>query len=995
MIKCVSQDQYGFVWIGTDDGLIKYDGVSFQKYPKAATSTYIKDLLNTEDGRLLAIHDLGIVEIVNHLDSVVFREFLNGSRIKSDSTVWYPKDGYEDLNGNIWISEPQSIIKYNKKEESWERLEFGPEDNSISFIRSFNFNQLNKDSLLISSYTGNFYLYEYSTKEIRPVKVDLPKSEVYFMSQANSEILVGTGDHLYIVEEDFTFRKISSIQTIYSDVVAINDSSFLVCSESDRNFIFSKVNDDFRQVPLENTPGRANELYRGNDNTLWMSTDVGLMILSVPQVQRLNIPNVYLEGVINSPANNQVYGLVKEEIWKVDKTSGNAERLINNKNGYFLSGVDIRGDLWVSNAFELWKFKNDKLVETVDFEDYGRFIFAIHKDNNGMIWFSQEASQGVKQFDPETLDFKIFDEKDSVFSEISEIDSNDKGVFVASADVDRYLYFKAYDESYFKNISHVLPENYRSGFSIEDIEISDSVIWMATSYGLFKHTDEKVEKVKFNSSFDNTMIRVIQLDSIYLWFGNTLGLFRYNTLTGDYSQFNEKTGLPVNSVNEEGIMIDDDKIWIGTSFGMGVLNNEDQSYHKTSAPRILRFFANGTDVYSASSSPELPYNPYVEVMFSSLSFPSEEIEYTYRIPKLSKDWSNPSQSNTLQVSDLPTGKFTLEIKAKKLGNYEWSDVSSYSFIVKPSFFNTLTFYFLVLAFLLILIIVTRYTTAYLMKRREEYLKQLVAKRTEELNNYKDNLEHLVDDRTHELQSTLRQLQETQNQLIQAEKMASLGVLTAGVAHEINNPMNYLQGGLYSIQSIIKSKDTYKTPQELDQDLEEVMKNMQFGMDRIINITASLSRFSRKSNSSKTLCDIHDILDNCLLILNHEIKNKCEIIKDYTSLGATVSGDEGNLHQLFSNLISNAVHAIENEGVIRIKTERDRHHVSINIEDTGSGISKENLHKIFDPFFTTKAPGLGTGLGLFISHKIVEEHNGVINFSSKEGEGTSVFIKFPI
>ena len=998
MIKCVAQDSYGFIWIGTDDGLIKYDGVNFHKYPDATSSTYIKDFLKTSDDKLLAIHDLGVTEIINELDTVRFESFLQGKRSKTDTTIWYPKQGYEDQKGNIWFSEPQSVIKYHISSERWERYKFGPEDNSISFIRSFHFHQLNSDSLLITSYPGNFFIYQYGENTISELQISPSTTEIFFVKKVNGNLLVGTSDNLYRLDEQkFKMERISNVPTIYSDAVSLDDSTFLLCSESDQNFIFTRNNKGFSQTPILNTLGRANEAFVSEDETIWLATDVGVLLLNTPQLASLNVPSVYLEGVVHSEENDLIYGLVKEQVWKINETTREVDLLLTEKNGYFLSGTAFDGELWVSNAYELWRIRGEKVLEKVDFQDYGRFIFTVHKDDENNLWISQEASLGVKKFDPETGEIKVYNESDSLPVIISEVDHNDKGIFAAAADPDRYLYFKGKNDRFFQQISHPISGPYRDGFSIEDIEIDDSVIWMATNKGLFKHTSEKVEKITFNSSFDNTMIRTLAMDSVFLWFGNTLGLFRYNTITGDYAYFNEKTGLPVNSVNEEGILITDEAIWVGTSYGMGVLDEVNSSYEKTSSPVILGLMVDGEERFTVSETPTLPNKPFIDISFASLSFPSDEIEYSYRIPEVSEYWSKPSNSKMAKFSELSTGKYTFQVKAKKLGSYDWSDITEYTFFISPSFYSSTSFYLIAFSFLLVLVIITRYITRYFMKKREEYLKGIVRERTQELNQYKENLEKLVDERTKELQNTLMKLQDTQNHLIQAEKMASLGVLTAGVAHEINNPMNYIQGGLYSIESIFKHKQNYSSEEEMNEDLNEVMKNMQFGMDRIINITASLSRFSRRSTPDRTLCNIHDIIDNCLLILNHEIKGKCEIIKEFTNKDASLMADEGNLHQLFSNLISNAVHAIEEEGEIKITTyfTCDGKNLEIVISDTGKGIPGKNIQRIFDPFFTTKAPGVGTGLGLFISHKIVDEHNGSIKFSSQEGKGTDVFIKFPI
>jgi len=153
VIKGVSQDSLGFLWIATDDGLVKYDGLRFTTYKSAMHSQYTKGFLNTHDGRLLAIGDLDLIEIQNQVDTVVFKSLLQGGRNPTDSTVWYPKSIYEDRAGNIWLGEPQSAVCF-KEGKPIERFDFGVANRSPVFIRSYVFFEDDRDNLYCVSYQG-------------------------------------------------------------------------------------------------------------------------------------------------------------------------------------------------------------------------------------------------------------------------------------------------------------------------------------------------------------------------------------------------------------------------------------------------------------------------------------------------------------------------------------------------------------------------------------------------------------------------------------------------------------------------------------------------------------------------------------------------------------------------------------------------------------------------------------------------------------------------
>jgi PAS domain S-box-containing protein len=323
--------------------------------------------------------------------------------------------------------------------------------------------------------------------------------------------------------------------------------------------------------------------------------------------------------------------------------------------------------------------------------------------------------------------------------------------------------------------------------------------------------------------------------------------------------------------------------------------------------------------------------------------------------------------------------------------------------------------------------------------------------------YRHTRQALVNAQTQaqQLERTLEELKRTQTQLVQSEKMSSLGQLVAGVAHEINNPVNFIFGNIVHANGYVQDllnllklyQQTYPQPtpeilEEIDaidldflmMDLPKLLSSMKMGADRIREIVRSLRNFSRHDEAQMKAVDIREGIDSTLMILQHRLKAtttrpEIQVIRDFQPL-PQIACYAGQLNQVFMNLLANAIDALEEQWIrgnystcnsqlaliatggcskssllqeaqifhpkIRISTElTEKDCVIICIADNGSGMTPEVQQRLFDPFFTTKPVGVGTGLGLSISYQIVEKHGGKLYCRSKLGQGTEFIVEIPI
>jgi len=277
----------------------------------------------------------------------------------------------------------------------------------------------------------------------------------------------------------------------------------------------------------------------------------------------------------------------------------------------------------------------------------------------------------------------------------------------------------------------------------------------------------------------------------------------------------------------------------------------------------------------------------------------------------------------------------------------------------------------------------------------------------------------IQEQKEELQIALENLKATQSQLIQSEKMASIGQLVAGIAHEINNPVTFISAGVDSlitnIEEVKQVLDIYNriTPgnaeaklieinnlkkkieyKETIREITKLITSVKTGTDRTTEIVKGLRTFSRLDEDVLKIADIHEGLDSTLILLRNKYRDRIKIEKHYGELHE-LECYPGQLNQVFMNILSNAIDAIGDKGTITIGTSKSNGSIRIGIKDTGRGIPENIKAKIFDPFFTTKEIGKVTGLGLWICHSIIEKHSGSIEVKSQVGKGSEFVIVLPL
>ena len=285
--------------------------------------------------------------------------------------------------------------------------------------------------------------------------------------------------------------------------------------------------------------------------------------------------------------------------------------------------------------------------------------------------------------------------------------------------------------------------------------------------------------------------------------------------------------------------------------------------------------------------------------------------------------------------------------------------------------------------------------------------QVICHDVTEREKLSSHLRHHAEELEKEVQERTRDLRDSQSQLVQQEKMAALGRLVAGIAHEMNTPIGTINSNadtlgrsLVKLRDIVTSESSDEAVRE-NRDLQHVLSVVedisrvnQLASERIVDIVTTLRNFARLDEADLKTADLHEGLESTLTLVRHELKNRVRVVKQYGDI-PPIRCHPNQINQVFMNLLVNASQAVEGKGEVRIKTFREDDMVNVQISDTGVGIPPENLSRIFDPGFTTKGVGVGTGLGLSICFKIVQDHGGNIDVETAIGKGSTFTVRLPV
>ncbi|MCH6235775.1 sensor histidine kinase [Cognataquiflexum rubidum] len=1037
LILNVYQTKDGFIWTAGYTGLTRFDGVSFTSYNSRSVPLFKTD----------------------NIQSLLYET--------NDSTLWIPTPSSGLLsfkNGvfNAYLTDSTSINFLGTTDREELLLQIGTRtqsfvlfDTNLKTSKSITYSQgreLFKEGKISNKYrrlkdqSGNLWTYTdasfFSYKDgkmnkITPKEGGFPERQ-YFLSCVDSKnrfwltsnkglfLWDGQAFKPYPGMEDILFGGSGAASTgsILEDSkgniwLATTSGLAYLDAQSDR-FVFFPKSESLLSQPIFN-------ILEDKEGNIWVSSANGLIKLS--QSKFINYSE--LDGLNNNRIsavcaldNHRYLVATSRKLFLIEDGVVKPYPFKNKNLTNFRGDIthifkDSSDNIWIcfaaGNIIRISKsgeklFSNGGAVQA-------RYVF---EDDNRQVWFGL-AFGGIgflnNEDQIELLSFPKIDFKSLHISSIRKLrngnwllTSFNKGILIID---------QAGNPAYFDDKSGL-----QSIGVFSSVEDPDGTVWLTTQAGIVRYKNGEFGKIDFTSGLpENSIFGFLPDQKGYVWFPSNRGLIRAKKQElNDYLDkkidkiewqlYDDGDGmLNRQAVGARHPAVTPDGRLLFVTFGGLVEVDPDQLKKNLIPPSVIihNVQFDGKDIGLAQANTFKPGNHRYIFEYSGLSFVSpEKVKFKFKLVGYDKDWISAVGDRKAFYTNIPSGSYTFQVIASNNDGI-WNDTgATYSFTIEPFFHETAWFRILTLIILSLLIwLIVKWRTS-AARKQNELLEIEVASRTSDLN--KANFE---------LNQSLENLKSTQAQLIQSEKMASLGELTAGIAHEIQNPLNFVNNFsevsaelVDEIQDIRRKTQDKARSSEEDEILEDIKQNLEkinHHGKRADAIVKGMLEHSRAGKGEKAPTDINALADEYLRLSYHGLRAKdksftADFATDFDPNLPKVNVVASDIGRVLLNLINNAFYACGNSEFrinnselkpqVKVSTKNIGNKIEIKVSDNGPGIPSSIKDKIFQPFFTTKPTGQGTGLGLSLSYDIVKAHGGELKVETKEGEGSTFIIQIP-
>lgn len=776
LIKSIGKDADGYIWLATDQGIVRFDGLETQNFYKEFPTPYTKAFLTTRSGRFYILYDSGIKEIVNEQGSAVFKPVIAGDQ-NMDQGLSFPKSIYEDSKGNIWIGEFNSVVRIN--ETGVKRFTLGEAFQSINYHRSFSFAEDAFGTLWIAPYKGELLTYDH-------IKDTLQAAGIQYRLTNVSAIAAVRGDYLLVAGKEGVARmRVDSDRNIrmVDFIDEVKDISTAVCINDQYVYLGSWTNGlyrlDFNTSFVETLePPLFSDIldfeYDSQNNELWVagSENVGLFrkanLIAIKEVGETRIESV------SAGESGTLYYSVGQQLFRLTGKDGHmqVEEVLSSKDTYFDRILSDGDTLWIGDAFGSISSFDMKTGALHAFRgNSGYSVQHIFMDGQGNKWFSGNADELIRVDRNQTL--KGYPVRYS--SVVRESPGGE--VIAGTLGRDSLLFRYNREQDIFTplklSFSFDLPDE---DIQVEDIGFdADQNLYMATDIGLLKTyygngSYSKTERVTMDGFEENEPSRAIAISGESIWIANSSGLVALRD--GNATFFSIASGLPSRIIKERGLLINEEgNLLIATAKGLASIDATSREFPKTSKPVFKSIAINGKMYNSqAEGAVKLPYRTKLHADYMSLSYPGTDLAYQSRILGLDDTWSKASQNHTFSALGFTEGEYTLQVRARS-GGHDWSEPLTFSFVVSNPWYRAWWAYALfVMSLGLFTYIAIKIYSKNLIRQKKK-LQRIIEARTAEINRQKNEIidqKNKIIQQKEELLEKNRAVYESQKALTEAD-----------------------------------------------------------------------------------------------------------------------------------------------------------------------------------------------------------------------------------
>lgn len=1059
----IVQTRDGYLWFGTQEGLARFDGVHFTIFDRTNTpvlrdSWILRLMEDNNDG--LWIRPQGFAPSVTRYKKGVFRTYSKADGLPSEriltwtatnDVVWFgtdrglcmmkdekfstfsvknglPSDTVNglaaDRRGDLWVSTARGVCLLAGGSFRTFTTKDGYTDTAITRINQLKSGYEDSKGTMWLAAPRHIYSFTHGTLSAYTMNngaADVIVNTIYEDKQGN--LWFGTRNGLRRFDNGrFVSYEASKDPDENNILEMVEDRSgdiWLVTGLGLKRFSGDKFETYKKQDGLSNNV--INKIFMDREGSIWVGTEGG-------GIDRFHLGKFVTISAVNGLSDDMIQPIMQDRrgtIWAgtagrgVNMIRDGSVTVIDTKNGLpanFIQSLyeDKRGAMWIGTFKGAMRIAGERRTVFTKKDGFKNDVvnaFIARKSGE----FLAASANAVLELKNGT--FIPYHPLDSIPTFVGYMFEDSKGALWIGTRSGVYRLVNG-------TLHHFTPEEGLNGtFALSIYEDAEGVIWLSMSnVGLYRFKDGKFSLITPQQGlFDYVAYTILEDQFGYFWMSSNRGIYRVSkeelndVADGRKSSvkstvYGEADGMANRECNggyfPSAWKLTDGKLCFATVKGVAMVNPADINLNPIAPPVVVESFSvDGTPqdlhgtVHLRAGSSKFDFH------YAGLSFVGgEKVRFKYQLDGFDTYWSDAGTRRDAYYTNLPPGEYTFRVIAANSDGVWNNEVASVPFVLAPYFYQSSWF----LAACIFLFLTTGPSIYFL--------------RTRQLKNRTAELNAEVENRTRELQQTLDHLKDAQNQLVLSEKMASLGQLTAGIAHEIKNPLNFITNFAVLSQDLTKElreqllREREQVDPERAAEIKEILDDLEQNVGKINDhgkradsIVRGMLLHSRGKAGERQQTDLNALLAEYTNLAYHGMRAQDQSfnIKIETELDPTVgrvSIVPQDLSRAFLNIVNNACYAANEKKrsqqngfmpVVRVCTKNLGTKVEIRIRDNGTGIPQAVRDKIFNPFFTTKPAGIGTGLGLSLTYDtITQEHKGEITVDTKEGEFTEFIITIP-